>query len=99
MNLRPHTFQTLAIILATSWTIITGAPSAMANETQKATFAGGCFWCMEHPFEKLDGVISVVAGYIRKYASGPLKQALENQKDSVDVVFMDYDWSLNTAGE
>ena len=28
-----------------------------------AVFAGGCFWCMEPPFEKLDGVISVVAGY------------------------------------
>ena len=30
---------------------------------QKATFAGGCFWCMEKPFEELDGVSSVVSGY------------------------------------
>src|SRR5215210_4227196 len=29
----------------------------------KATFAGGCFWCMEPPFEKLDGVVAVVSGY------------------------------------
>ncbi|MFQ5329250.1 MAG: peptide-methionine (R)-S-oxide reductase MsrB [Thermodesulfobacteriota bacterium] len=29
----------------------------------KATFAGGCFWCMEHPFEKLDGVHEVISGY------------------------------------
>jgi peptide methionine sulfoxide reductase msrA/msrB len=28
-----------------------------------ATFAGGCFWCMEPPFEKLDGVLDVVSGY------------------------------------
>ncbi len=28
-----------------------------------AIFAGGCFWCMEHPFEKLDGVVGVVSGY------------------------------------
>jgi len=30
---------------------------------EKATFAGGCFWCMEHPFEKLEGVSEVVSGY------------------------------------
>ncbi len=29
----------------------------------KATFAGGCFWCMEPPFEKLKGVSDVVSGY------------------------------------
>lgn len=30
---------------------------------QKALFAGGCFWCMEKPFEQLDGVLSVISGY------------------------------------
>ncbi|MFA5394499.1 MAG: peptide-methionine (S)-S-oxide reductase MsrA, partial [Methanogenium sp.] len=29
----------------------------------KATFAGGCFWCMQLPFEKVEGVITAVAGY------------------------------------
>jgi len=33
------------------------------NKLKKATFAGGCFWCMQHPFEELDGVRSVVVGY------------------------------------
>src|SRR3990172_8470732 len=33
------------------------------TKTEKATFAGGCFWCMEPPFEKLDGVVDVVPGY------------------------------------
>ena len=33
------------------------------DKTEKATFAGGCFWCMESPFEKLDGVLSVISGY------------------------------------
>ncbi len=32
-------------------------------KTEKATFAGGCFWCMEHPFEHLDGVSEVVSGF------------------------------------
>jgi len=30
---------------------------------RKALFAGGCFWCMEKPFEQLDGVLSVTSGY------------------------------------
>jgi peptide-methionine (S)-S-oxide reductase len=38
------------------------AASASAA-TEKATFAGGCFWCMEAPFDKLPGVISVTPGY------------------------------------
>ncbi len=33
------------------------------NATGTATFAGGCFWCMEPPFEKLEGVGAVVSGY------------------------------------
>ncbi len=33
------------------------------EKIEKATFAGGCFWCMEPPFEKTAGVISVAAGY------------------------------------
>lgn len=34
-----------------------------AAGVETATFAGGCFWCMTPPFEKLDGVLKVVAGY------------------------------------
>lgn len=34
-----------------------------ATTYQTATFAGGCFWCMEPPFEKLAGVIEVIVGY------------------------------------
>lgn len=40
----------------------------------KATFAGGCFWCMEKPFEKLDGVVDVVSGYTGGTAQDPTYQ-------------------------
>lgn len=40
-----------------------GSESVSYNEEQTAIFAGGCFWCMEPPFEKLMGVESVVSGY------------------------------------
>jgi peptide-methionine (S)-S-oxide reductase len=33
------------------------------GKLEKATFAGGCFWCMEHPFDQLPGVVSVTSGY------------------------------------
>lgn len=43
-----------------------GAPSAGAapeRGLEKATFAGGCFWCMEPPFDALEGVVSTTSGY------------------------------------
>lgn len=38
---------------------------------ETATFAGGCFWCMEPPFEKLAGVQSVISGYMGGEKKGP----------------------------
>jgi len=39
------------------------AKPAAKPATAKATFAGGCFWCMEPPFDKLNGVVSTTSGY------------------------------------
>jgi methionine-S-sulfoxide reductase len=39
------------------------AKAPLPQETEKATFAGGCFWCMEPPFDKLEGVLSTTSGY------------------------------------
>ena len=41
----------------------TKKPAGNAVRTKTAIFAGGCFWCMEPPFEKLDGVLAVISGY------------------------------------
>jgi len=40
-----------------------GKDEATMSHAEQATFAGGCFWCMEAPFEQLPGVRSVVSGY------------------------------------
>ncbi len=47
------------------------AASAIADDNAIATFAGGCFWCMEPPFDKLDGVISTTSGYTGGHKKNP----------------------------
>src|SRR5690625_3215835 len=42
----------------------------MSHE-QKATFAGGCFWCMVEPFDERPGIISVVSGYTGGHVENP----------------------------
>jgi len=45
--------------------------SSSVHETKTAIFAGGCFWCMEPPFDKLDGVISTTSGYTAGHKKNP----------------------------
>jgi peptide-methionine (S)-S-oxide reductase len=51
------------LILFALCMFISGSVFAQQAELAKATFAGGCFWCMEPPFDKLSGVISTTSGY------------------------------------
>jgi len=50
------------------------AANALAGETAKAVLSGGCFWCMESDFEKLEGVTDVVSGF----TGGTLKNPTYN---------------------
>jgi len=50
------------------------SPVKDKDKLQRATFAGGCFWCMEKPFEELDGVISVTSGYTGGSTTNPTYQ-------------------------
>ncbi len=57
-------WKKLLLVLGVSCAAFTSAHAADTSAmTAKATFAGGCFWCMEPPFDKLDGVISTTSGY------------------------------------
>ena len=64
---------------------------AMENVlTKKALFAGGCFWCMEKPFEKLDGVISVISGYAGGTTTNPTYSNYA-KGGHIEVVEISYD--------
>jgi peptide-methionine (S)-S-oxide reductase len=58
---------------------------------EKATFAGGCFWCMEPPFDKLDGVISTTSGYTGGNEKNPTYQEVSAGKtghaEAVQIVY------------
>ncbi|NBC23891.1 MAG: peptide-methionine (S)-S-oxide reductase MsrA [Gammaproteobacteria bacterium] len=53
-----------------------GATTARAAEDDLATaiFAGGCFWCMEPPYDEMDGVKSTISGYIGGHVADPSYQ-------------------------
>jgi peptide methionine sulfoxide reductase msrA/msrB len=68
-----------------------GGESACAATVETATFAGGCFWCMEPPFEQLDGVVEVAAGYTGGTVENPTYEQVSSGKtghyEAVQVVY------------
>jgi len=60
-------------------------------EPDTAVFAGGCFWCMEPPFDKLDGVISTTSGYAGGHVSNPTYEQVTaggtGHREAVRVLF------------
>jgi peptide methionine sulfoxide reductase msrA/msrB len=65
---------------------------AKGGKLAKATFAGGCFWCMEPPFEKLKGVVSVTSGYTGGKETGPSYQEVSSGRTGhVEAVQVKYD--------
>ncbi|MDH3394218.1 MAG: peptide-methionine (S)-S-oxide reductase MsrA, partial [Desulfobulbaceae bacterium] len=84
---------TLAVpLIALCYALWPGFAPARASETplRKATFAGGCFWCMEKPFQSLPGVESVVSGYM---GGTTLNPTYENYSSGghIEVIEISYD--------
>jgi len=77
-------FGLICIMLAMPVTVFSA-------DLEKATFAGGCFWCMEHPFDELNGVISTTSGYVGGVTKNPTYHQVSAGKtghaEAVQVVF------------
>ena len=94
-------FLTRLFILTLSLSLFDGQAIAADNKaaenkttqaTKKAVFAGGCFWCMEPPFEKLDGVLSAVSGYAGGHKESPTYQDVTaGGTGHLEVVEITYD--------
>ena len=66
-----------------------------ASQTDKAYFAGGCFWCVEESFEKLDGVIEVTSGYSGGTSENPThKEVTYGNTGHFEVVEVIYDKNI-----
>jgi len=67
------------------------AGAADAQELAKATFAGGCFWCMEPPFDKVDGVVSTTSGFTGGQKANPTYEQVSagttGHAEAVEIVY------------
>lgn len=66
--------------------------SAKDTPLEKAVFAGGCFWCVQHDFDQISGVISTIAGYTGGDEVNPTyEQVASGTTGHVQAVLVSYD--------
>ena len=79
---------------------LTGSSLYAETRLEKATFAGGCFWCMESPFEKLDGVAEVISGYTGGHKERPTyEEVSEGSTGHAEAIQITYDTTKVTYEE
>ena len=68
-----------------------GMPEGQNSSPDTAVFAGGCFWCMEPPFDELSGVLSTVSGYAGGHVSNPTYEQVTaggtGHREAIQIVY------------
>ena len=81
-----HAVLVMTILLTST------AFAAASKQYEEAIFAGGCFWCMEGPYDKLDGVISTTSGYTDGQVKNPTyKQVSSGNTGHTEAIKIEYD--------
>ncbi len=93
-----HTLFGLVLINALFIFGMIGTSQGQSKQTSsnkglaRAIFAGGCFWCMEHPFDELEGVKSTTSGYIGGHLKNPTyRQVSSGGTGHTEAVLIVYD--------
>jgi peptide-methionine (S)-S-oxide reductase len=84
----------LAALVAAAAVLATGSCASASGGAgaARATFAGGCFWCVEEAFEKVPGVVAAVSGYAGGTAPGPTHENVSaGASDHVEAIEVTYD--------
>ena len=86
-----HAWMSIAILVMLSVQLALSQEKRDEASLAKATFAGGCFWCMEGPFDELEGVLSTTSGYIAGHKKNPTYEEVSagttGHTEAVQVVY------------
>jgi peptide-methionine (S)-S-oxide reductase len=87
------TIRQFAASLATAIVLTAGPAAAQDGDgLSRATFAGGCFWCMEPPYDKIDGVVETISGFSGGHVVDPsYQQVVQGGTGHLEVVQVVYD--------
>lgn len=82
----------LAAAALTALPLATPLAQEGSRDTAVATFAGGCFWCVEEAFDQVEGVVSTTSGFIGGHVAHPTyEQVVRGDTGHAEAVRVEYD--------